>query len=157
MWRRQWKNILVLFVTCLTVFCVFLLSDVPKYKPQLYIPTDFKAHKTMSSDQWIQFLQFKEQQYKERRIQLKHFCHSIKKTHPLRPLMMHPNPNAMIYDKKHKLAYCQIPKVWSSACPCPLSLPRYLIVLDEQAYNKILWWLSCFAPVVSSIFWKFIE
>ena len=112
MWTRQWKNILVLLVTTLILFGVFLATDVPKYQPELYIPPDFKSHKSMTSGQWIQFIHFKERQYKDRRLQLKHFCHNvISKSHPLRPLMVHPNPNAMIYDKKHKLAYCQIPKV----------------------------------------------
>ena len=93
------------------LYFVFVLTDVPEYEPKLFVPRNFTDLKDMTSDQWILFLHYKEKQYKERRLRLKAFCKTIEKNDHLRPFLMHPNPNAMIYDKRHGLAYCQIPKV----------------------------------------------
>ena len=111
MWRKQLKQIVLLFGIFLLLYSVYVLTDVPKYEPKLFIPKNFTEVKSMTADQWISFLQYKERQYKNRRLRLKAFCKTIDKNDPLRPFLMHPNPNAMIYDKRHGLAYCQIPKV----------------------------------------------
>jgi hypothetical protein len=66
----------------------------------------------MTSSEWIDFKYYKEAQYKQRRVRIKEMCQQITNTKYLK-VLNEPKKSSIpiVYDDKHKLAYCQIPKV----------------------------------------------
>ena len=64
---------------------------------------------SFSDDEFLFFLSFKENQYKERRVKIKEFC-SIKEKNFGKTIMKY----SLIFDRKDGVSYCQIAKVASS-------------------------------------------
>ena len=65
----------------------------------------------MNTDEYTYFMNFKQDQYSERRENVRKMCQNIKKNSHIRDDLYKPKDMSLIYDPEHKLAYCQIPKV----------------------------------------------
>ena len=64
----------------------------------------------MKKDEFTYFMNFKQDQYSERRENVRKMCQNIKNS-DVRDELYNPKNMSLIYDQEHNLAYCQIPKV----------------------------------------------